>query len=109
VSLASLPVWCFGQDTLTRKSNARLGGWIIQRDQTSLQLMHNIFTPNEKFYLLGELSYYDVSYFYYSIGNDTRKADEPQVDYTTVIFNQRALPRGAQLVCRAAISLHPPT
>jgi hypothetical protein len=95
VSLASLPVWRFGKDTLTRKSNARLGGWISQKGQTSIQLTHNIFTPGEKLYLLGELSYYNVNYFYYGIGNETRKTDESQVDYAALIFNQRVLHRVA--------------
>lgn len=93
VSLSSLPVWRFGTDTLTRKSNARLGGWISQRGQSSVQLTHNIFTPGEQWYLLGELAYYKVNYFYYGIGNDTRKADESQVDYSLIIFNQRVLHR----------------
>ncbi|MCB2377300.1 outer membrane protein assembly factor [Hymenobacter sp. BT635] len=91
VALSSLPVWRFGSDTTTRKSNVRLGAWISQKGQTSVQLTHNIFTPGEKLYLLGEVSYYDVNYFYYGIGNETRKADESQVDYTVFIFNQRAL------------------
>lgn len=93
VSLASLPVWRFGTDTLTRKSNARLSGWISQKGQASVQLTHNIFTPGEKWYLLGELAYYKVNYFYYGIGNDTRKADESEVDYSLIIFNQRVLHR----------------
>lgn len=93
LTLASLPVWRFGQDTLTRKSNARLGGWLSQKGQVSVQLTHNIFTPGERWYLLGELSYYDVNYFYYGIGINTRKADESQVDYAAFIFNQRVLHR----------------
>ncbi|WP_046243383.1 BamA/TamA family outer membrane protein [Hymenobacter terrenus] len=92
-SLSMLPVWRFGEDTTTRKSNARLGGWISQKGQTSLQITHNIFTKGEKVYLLGEASYYDVNYFYYGIGNNTRKVDESQVEYTTIIFNQRVMPR----------------
>ena len=95
VSLTSLPVWRFGQDTRTRKSNARLGGWISQKGQSSLWLNHHIFTPGEKFYLLGELSYYDANYFYYGLGNDTRQQDESRIDYTAIIFNQRVLYRVA--------------
>ncbi|WP_167856294.1 BamA/TamA family outer membrane protein [Hymenobacter metallicola] len=93
VGLNSLPVWRFGQDTTTRKSNVRLGAWVSQKGQTSIQLTHNVFTPDEELYLLGELSYYDVNYFYYGIGNETRKANESQVDYTVIIFNQRIMPR----------------
>jgi outer membrane protein assembly factor BamA len=93
--LNALPVWRFGKDSTTRKSNARLGGWVSQKGQTSLQLMHNIFTPGEKLYLLGEVSYYDVNYFYYGIGNDTREADESQVEYTALLFNERVMRRVA--------------
>jgi len=95
VSMASLPVWRFGRDTTTRKSNARLGGWLSQKGQVSVQLTHNIFTPGEKLYLLGEVSYYKVNYFYYGIGNDTRSADESQVDYAALLFNQRVMHRVA--------------
>ena len=95
ISLTSLPVWRFGQDTLTRKSNARLGGWLSQKGQSSLWLNHTIFTPGERFYLLGELSYYDANYLYYGIGNDTRQQDASRVDYRLVLFNQRVLYRVA--------------
>jgi hypothetical protein len=88
-----LPVWRFGTDTTTRKSNARFGGWISQKGQSTAQLVHNIFTPGEKIYLLGELSYYNVNFFYYGIGNDTRKFDESEVDYKLLIFNQRVMHR----------------
>lgn len=94
-ALSSLPVWRIGKDTTTRKSNLRLGGWISQKGQTSLQFTHNIFTPGEKLYLLGEVSYYDVNYFYYGIGNETKKVDESEVDYKVFIFNQRVMPRVA--------------
>ncbi|GAA3934355.1 BamA/TamA family outer membrane protein [Hymenobacter algoricola] len=93
VGLSVLPVWRFGTDTTTRKSNARFVGWISQKKQTSLQVTHNVFTPGEKLYLLGEISYYDVNFFYYGIGNDTRKADESEVAYKLFIFNQRVMPR----------------
>ncbi|WP_167852045.1 BamA/TamA family outer membrane protein [Hymenobacter elongatus] len=91
--LSVLPVWRFGTDTTTRKSNARFVGWVSQKKQTSLQVTHNVFTPGEKLYLLGELSYYDVNFFFYGIGNDTRKADESEVAYKLFIFNQRVMPR----------------
>ncbi|WP_345073145.1 BamA/TamA family outer membrane protein [Hymenobacter fastidiosus] len=91
--LSILPVWRFGTDTTTRKSNARFVGWVSQKKQTSLQVTHNIFTPGEKLYLLGEISYYDVNFFYYGKGNDTRKADESGVDYKLFIFNQRVMSR----------------
>jgi hypothetical protein len=91
--LSILPVWRFGTDTTARKSNARLVGWVSQKGQTSVQLIHSIFTPSEKVYLLGEISYYDVNFFYYGIGNNTHKDDESELDYKLFIFNQRVMPR----------------
>ncbi|MBC8082628.1 MAG: BamA/TamA family outer membrane protein [Hymenobacter sp.] len=95
VGASILPVWRFGSDTTTRKSNARFVGWFSQKGQTSLQATHNVFTAGEKLYLLGELSYYDVNFLYYGLGNDTRKDDGSELGYKLIIFNQRVMPRVA--------------
>ncbi|QDA59616.1 BamA/TamA family outer membrane protein [Hymenobacter jejuensis] len=89
--LAILPVWRFGTDTTVRKSNVRLLGWISQKKQTTLQLTHNIFTPEEKFFFSGELSYYDLVFSYYGRGNDTRKSDEVKIKYPLFVFDEKAL------------------
>ncbi|TGE07546.1 BamA/TamA family outer membrane protein [Hymenobacter fodinae] len=89
--LAILPVWRFGQDTTVRKSNARLIAWISQKKQTTVQLTHTIFTPEEKFFFSGELSYYDLVFNYYGIGNNTRKSDETQIKYPLWVFDEKVL------------------
>ena len=89
--LALLPVWRFGTDTTVRKSNARLIGWISQKGQTTLQLTHTIFTKEEKYYFSGELSYYDLAFNYYGVGNNTVKSDEVQIQYPLFVFDEKAL------------------
>ena len=93
--LAILPVWRFGTDTTVRKSNVRLIGWISQKKQTTIQLTHSIFTPQEKFFFVGELSYYDLVFNYYGVGNNTRKSDEVQIQYPLFVFDERALAKVA--------------
>ncbi|MBO0357751.1 BamA/TamA family outer membrane protein [Hymenobacter sp. BT186] len=89
--VAILPIWRFGTDTTVRKSNARLLAWYSQEKQTTVQLTHTIFTPGEKFYFSGELSYYDLVFNYYGIGNNTRKSDEVQIQYPLFVFDEKAL------------------
>jgi outer membrane protein assembly factor BamA len=93
--VAILPVWRFGNDTTVRKSNARLIGWISQKKQTTLQLTHNIYTPEEKFYLSGELSYYDLAFSYYGLGNNTVKRDEVTIQYPLIVFDEKVLKKVA--------------
>ncbi|TGE26030.1 hypothetical protein E5K00_12810 [Hymenobacter aquaticus] len=90
---AILPVWRFGQDTTVRKSNARLIAWYTQKKQSTIQLTHTIFTPDEKFYLAGELSQYDLSFFYYGLGNATKSSDESTIGYKLFVFDEKVMPR----------------
>lgn len=91
IGAAILPVWRFGTDTTVRKSNARLLAWFSQKKQTTIQLTHTIFTPGEKFYFSGELSYYDLQFNYYGIGNNTRERSEVQIQYPLFVFDEKAL------------------
>jgi len=92
--LAVLPVYRFGADTLTRPSNARLLLYRTTRQQSAIQLTHNIFTPGEKFLISGELSYYyDFPVNYYGFGPSTALADKSVIQYRVLIFNQRGLRR----------------
>ncbi|QJX48904.1 BamA/TamA family outer membrane protein [Hymenobacter taeanensis] len=94
--LAVLPVWRFGQDTAVRKSNARLVAWRTQKNQSLLQLTHNVFTLGEAFLLTGEASYYyKFPINYYGFGPDTRLADKSIIEYKVFIFNERVLKRVA--------------
>jgi len=89
--VAILPVWRFGTDTTVRKSNARLLAWYSQEKQTTIQLTHTIFTPGEKFYFSGELSYYDLAFNYYGVGNNTNKDVESHIQYPLFVFDEKAL------------------
>ncbi|PJJ47809.1 BamA/TamA family outer membrane protein [Hymenobacter chitinivorans] len=90
--VAMLPVWRFGQDTVVRKSNARLILWRTQNNQSLVQLTHNVFTPGEKFLVNGELSYfYKYPINYYGFGPSTSRDDESTIEYKLVIVNQRVL------------------
>lgn len=93
VGAAILPVWRFGTDTTVRKSNARLIAWFSQEKQTTIQLTHSIFGPGEKFFLSGELSYYDLAFNYYGIGNNTNKDVESHIQYPLWVFDERVLIR----------------
>ena len=78
-----------GQDTATRSSNMRAQYWTTQKSQSLIQFVHTIYSPGEKFYLNGEVSYYDNALFYYGIGNNTLKANESLLSNKLFIFNQR--------------------
>ncbi|WP_400194189.1 BamA/TamA family outer membrane protein [Hymenobacter sp. B81] len=88
---AVLPVWRFGADTATRSSNARLLGYYTQRKQSSLSLTYNLFTPGERWILGGEAFYFNFPYYFYGVGNDTRKAEKSDISYKVVIVTQRVL------------------
>lgn len=90
---AILPVWRFGTDTTVRKSNVRLIAWLSQKKQTTIQLTHNIFTPGEKYFFSGELSYYDLAFDYFGKGNDTDKDYKSEIQYPLWVFDEKALAR----------------
>ncbi|GAA4010084.1 BamA/TamA family outer membrane protein [Hymenobacter fastidiosus] len=90
--LAVLPVWRFGSDTTVRKSNARLIAWRTQKNQSLVQLAHNLFTPGERFLLTGELSnYYKFPINYYGFGPNTSRADKSIIQYKVLLFTERVL------------------
>ena len=90
--LAVLPVYRFGSDTTTRSSNARLLAYRTTRQQSAVQLTHNIFTSGEKYLVSGELSYYHnfpISYF--GTGPATQLNDKSIIQYRVLIFEERGL------------------
>jgi hypothetical protein len=92
--LAVLPVFRLGADPTTRKSNARLIGWRTQKKQSLVQLTHSVFTPGERFFVAGEVSFYNqFPINYYGFGPETRLEDKSVIEYKVLIFNQRALKR----------------
>ena len=90
--LAILPVYRFGPDTTTRASNARLLLYRTTRDQSAIQLTHNIFTSGEKMLITGELSYYyEFPISYFGTGPRTELNDKSIIQYNVLIFDQRVL------------------
>ncbi|RYU80782.1 BamA/TamA family outer membrane protein [Hymenobacter persicinus] len=90
--LAVLPVWRFGTDTASRKSNARLLAWRTQRNQSLVQLTHNVFTPGERFLLTSEISnYYKFPINYYGYGPSTSRDDKSVIQYKVLIVAERVL------------------
>ncbi|GAA3934362.1 BamA/TamA family outer membrane protein [Hymenobacter algoricola] len=90
--LAVLPVWRFGTDSTVRKSNARLLAWRTTKNQSLVQLTHNVFTPGERFLLTGEASnYYKFPINYYGFGPGTSLDDKSIIQYKVLIFNERVL------------------
>jgi hypothetical protein len=92
--LAVLPVYRFGADTTTRSSNARLLAYRTTRQQSAVQLTHNIFTPGEKLLIAGELTYYyDFPVSYFGTGPDTELNDKSVIQYRVLILDQRLMHR----------------
>ncbi|UOG75567.1 outer membrane protein assembly factor [Hymenobacter tibetensis] len=93
--VAVVPVWRFGTDTLVRKSNARLIAWYSQQKQSTVQLIHTVFTPGEEFFFSGELTRYNQKLFYYGVGNNNSSKSESELSYKLIIFDEKALKRVA--------------
>ncbi len=93
VAIFIAPVFRLGADTVTRKSTARLLGYYTQEKQWSIQLDHSLFTPGERYAVIGSWRFYDYPIFYYGTGDNTRKADESLVQYKLVTFSERVLRR----------------
>ncbi len=93
VALFISPVFRLGADTATRKSTGRLLGYYTQEKQWSVQLEHSLFTPGERYAIIGNWRFYDYPIFYYGTGDQTRKADEGLVQYKLVTLSQRVLRR----------------
>jgi hypothetical protein len=92
--LAVLPVYRFGADPTTRASNARLLAYRTTRQQSAVQLMHTIFTPGERMFISGELTYYyDFPISYFGTGPRTELDDKSIVQYSVLILDQRVLHR----------------
>lgn len=87
------PVFRLGADTATRKSTTRLLGYYTQEKQWSIQLEHSLFTPGERYAIIGNWRFYDYPIFYYGTGDNTRTDDEGLVQYKLVTISQRVLRR----------------
>ncbi len=93
VAIFVAPVFRIGSDTATRKSTTRLLGYYTQEKQWSIQLEHSLFTPGERYAVIGSWRFYDYPIFYYGTGDQTRTADEGLVQYKLFTFSERVLKR----------------
>ncbi len=93
VAIFVAPVFRLGPDTLTRKSTARLLGYYTQEKQWSIQVEHALFTPGERYAIVGNWRFYDYPIFYYGTGDNTQTADEELIQYKLITFSQRVLRR----------------
>ncbi len=78
-----------GSDTLTRASNARVQYWTTQKKQSLLQFVHTVYSPGEKYYLNGEISYYKNRLYYFGTGNQVSNNNRSFLDFDLFIINQR--------------------
>ncbi|WP_052732546.1 BamA/TamA family outer membrane protein [Hymenobacter terrenus] len=80
----------FASDTLTtRPSIARVQLWTATEGQSLMQLVHAVYTHDDKFYLNGEVSLYNILLYYYGIGPNSSSANESETKYKLFIINQR--------------------
>lgn len=93
IAIFVAPVFRLGLDTTTRKSTARLLTYYTQEKQWSVQLDHSLFTPGERYAVIGSWRFFDYPIFYYGTGDNTRTADEGLVQYKLVTFSERVLKR----------------
>ncbi|ELR69677.1 outer membrane protein, OMP85 family [Fulvivirga imtechensis AK7] len=84
-------VFNLGEPGSTRNSNVEVLVAYTLNKQTIIRTKNNLFTRNEKYFLSGELSYYNFPILYYGIGNDTKKEFEEELSYQIFIFQQRVL------------------
>ena len=75
----------------TRSSNASFWAAGSLKKQFFLELRHNIFTRNEKYFLDGHIFSKFFSEIYYGIGPDSEEGDALNVSYNSHEFRQRVL------------------
>lgn len=86
-----VPVYNFGQDSLTRNSNGQVLAYYTTKKQSSVQLTYNIYTNQEKYVIIGEAKYFNAPIFYYGVGNENSLADSSLISYKFLTFQNRVL------------------
>ena len=86
-----IPVYNFGQDSLTRNSNGQLLAYYTQKKQAAVQFTYTIFTNAERYNISGDISYYDFAILYYGTGNKNTLADSSLISYKLLFFQNRVL------------------
>jgi outer membrane protein assembly factor BamA len=81
------------KDSLTRTSNFELPIILTSRNQFIVDLIYNLITNKERYFIRGFNQYNNFSEFYYGIGNETTDADRTSVEYTSFRSNHRIVRR----------------
>jgi len=81
------------RDSLTRTSNVELPIILTSRQQFVVDLVYNLITNKERFFIRGFNQYNNFSEYYYGIGNNTPDANKTFVKYHSFRTNQRVVAR----------------
>ena len=81
------------KDSLTRTSNIEFPAIITSRQQFIVDLIYNLITNKERFFIRGFNQYNNFSEYYYGIGNNTTDADGSAVEYQSFRTNHRIVAR----------------
>jgi hemolysin activation/secretion protein len=86
-----VPVYNFGQDSLTRNSTGQVLVYYTTEKQSSAQFSYTIYTNHERYAILGETNYYDAPIFYYGTGNHNSEEDASLISYKLLYTQNRIL------------------
>ncbi|MFA5245720.1 MAG: polymerase, partial [Pedobacter sp.] len=67
------------KDTLTRTSRLTGIATLTTKKQSNLQLKSDIWTPQNKYHITGEIRYKNFPFNFYGIGNSTLEANEDPI------------------------------
>jgi outer membrane protein assembly factor BamA len=81
------------RDSLTRTSNLEVPIIITSQKQFVADIIYNLITNKERFFIRGMNQYNNFSEFYYGIGNNTAAADRTFVKYLSIRTNHRVVAR----------------
>lgn len=81
------------KDSLTRTSNMEVPIILTSRKQFVVDLIYNLITNKERYFIRGVNQYNNFSEYYYGIGNHTPDADRTFVKYNSFRSNHRIVTR----------------
>lgn len=86
-------LYSFYSDTLskaTKVSNVFAYATVTTKNQTNLTLTSNYWFPDNKYHLVGGISYINFPFNFYGIGNDTRQEDQTRLGQHRFKLNMEA-------------------
>lgn len=81
------------RDSITRTSNLEVPVIVTSQKQFVADIIYNLITNKERFFIRGMNQYNNFSEFYYGIGNNTTSADRTFVKYLSIRTNHRVVAR----------------